>query len=305
MSKQSQEHQVQPAEAGRVDRVVQALTGRSRSQVRGLIDHGCVTVNATACTSDFQPVREGDRVVVTWDPQRRYAEKPKPRSGAPFYVVFEDDSLLVVDKAAHLLTVPTPKRETDTLVHLLQAYVSRGRKGLRRVEVVHRLDREASGLLVFAKDRHTAERLREQFAATKPERDYLAIVAGSLATDQGTFDKWLVTDRETIHRRCAPRPGVGESAVTHYQVTRRLPDATVVRVRLETGRRNQIRVHFADAGHPVLGDPRYGPPKRHHRLWPRARLALHAAALAFTHPVTGKRLRFESRLPAEFRPFTD
>ncbi|MFA4944705.1 MAG: RluA family pseudouridine synthase [Lentisphaeria bacterium] len=298
-----QELCVTPEQAGRVDKAVQALTGRSRAQVRGLVQHGCVTVNGAPCASDFTQVVAGDRVAVRFDPAQGYPEKATAAAGAPFRILFEDAHLLVVEKAAHLLTVPTLKRETDTLVHHLQTYVSVGRRRLGRVEIVHRLDRGVSGVLVFAKNAAIAEALREQFAAHKPEREYLALVAGRLAADRGTFDQWLVTDAKSIHRRGSPRPGVGERAVTHYEVVRRLADATLVRVRLETGRRNQIRVHFAEAGHPVLGDPRYAPELARHPRWPYPRLALHAGLLAFTHPVTGRPVRGEAPLPREFERF--
>jgi len=293
------------ANAGRVDRVVQERTGRSRAQVRGLIQHGCVTLNAAACTTDFARAAQGDTVTVTFDRHRNYPEKRRPRSNEPFYLLFEDEHLLVVNKAARLLTVPTPARETNTLVHHLQAYVSRGRRRLGRVAIVHRLDRGVSGVLVFAKSEATAESLRRQFAAAKPDREYVALVAGRMKEERGTFDKRLAVDRQTIHRKCVTEPGEGERAVTHYVVEERGADFTRVRVRLETGRRNQIRVHFADAGHPVIGDPRYGAGRARHRLWPHQRMALHAASLAFTHPVTGRALRFEAPEPREFADLSD
>ena len=303
MSLTTQETRVTPGNAGRVDRVVQVLTGRSRAQVRGLIQHGCVKRNGEPCGSDFDRVAAGDTVTVAFDPHRNYPAKRIPPASAPFRILFEDEDLLVVEKAAHLLTVPTLKREQNTLVHLLQDYVSRGRRRRGRVEIVHRLDRGVSGVLVFAKTPAVAAALREQFAAAKPDREYVALVAGRLERDRGTFDKWLVTNERNLQRRTAPRPGVGERAVTHFVVEQRFADVTRVRVRLETGRRNQIRVHFADAGHPVLGDPRYGGDAANHRRWPHRRLALHAATLGFTHPSTGKLLRFESREPKEFAAF--
>lgn len=303
MANITKQKEVTAEDAGRVDRIVQALTGRSRAQVRGLIQHGCVRRNGAVCESDFDQAAAGDTVSVTYDPRQNYPEKAHRPATAPFRILFEDDDLLVVEKAAHLLSVPTPKHEKNTLVHLLQEYVSRGRKRLGRVEIVHRLDRGVSGVLVFAKNGKTAALLKAQFAEHKPEREYIAIVAGRVTPDRGTFDKWLVTDEETIHRRCAPRPGVGERAVTHYEVVKPLPQATLVRVRLETGRRNQIRVHFADAGHPVLGDPRYGGALARHPRWPHARIALHARTLAFHHPVTGNLLRFEAPPPKEFAAF--
>lgn len=303
MANTTRQKEVTAEDAGRVDRIVQALTGRSRAQVRGLVQHGCVRINGTVCESDFDQAAAGATVTVTCDPKQNYPEKSHRPASAPFRILFEDDDLLVVEKSANLLTVPTPKHEKNTLVHLLQEYVSRGRKRLGRVEVVHRLDRGVSGVLVFAKNGKIASLLKDQFAAHKPEREYMAIVSGRMEKERGTFDKWLTTDAETIHRRCAPRPGIGESATTHYEVVKRSHNTTLVRVRLETGRRNQIRVHFADAGHPVLGDPRYGGEKARHPRWPHTRLALHARTLGFTHPATEKPLRFDAPMPKEFAEF--
>ncbi|MEN9360075.1 MAG: Ribosomal large subunit pseudouridine synthase [Verrucomicrobiota bacterium] len=286
--------------AGRVDRVVQALTGRSRSQIRGLIDHRCVSINQLPCLSDFTAVAAGDEIEVRHDPQQNYPEKPRAKEGLPFHILFEDEAVLVVEKAAHLLTVPTPKREKDTLVHLLQNHLSRGRKHSPRVEVVHRLDRGVSGILVFAKSEKVAEAIRRQFIAHKPERIYIAVVAGVIREASGTFDKNIVDDETTVHRFCSDSEDEGERAVTHWEVLQRLKASTLVRIRLETGRRNQIRVHFADAGHPVLGDPRYGGEEAKRRSL-GLRMALHAASLSLNHPVTGKLLRFESPWPQEIQ----
>lgn len=296
----TQKTTVSAESAGRVDRVIQALTGRSRSQIRGLIDHRCVTINQVPCLSDFTAVAVGDEVEVRHDPQQNYPEKPRAKEGQPFQILFEDDSILVVEKAAHLLTVPTPKREKDTLVHLLQTYISRGRNRLGRVEIVHRLDRGVSGVLVFAKSVQIAEAIRRQFSEHKPERVYVAIVAGVIRQNSGTFDKNIVDDDTSIHRFCSDSEDEGERAVTHWEVVQRLKASTLVRVHLETGRRNQIRVHFADAGHPILGDPRYGGEEAKRRSLGN-RMALHAASLSLNHPVTGKLLRFESPWPVEIQ----
>jgi 23S rRNA pseudouridine1911/1915/1917 synthase len=238
---------------------------------------------------------------VRYDPAQGYPEKPKARAGSPFKILFEDNDLLVVDKAAHLLTVPTPRREKDTLVHLLQQYVSAGRRRLGRVEIVHRLDRGVSGVLVFAKSARVAALLRDQFSEHKPEREYVAIVAGRVAANQGTFAKNIADNSRTLQRYCPDDPGAGESAVTHYEVIKRFSWATMVKVWLETGRRNQIRVHFADAGHPVLGDLRYGGDQAKHPRWQCRRMALHACSLSLTHPVNGRPVQFKSPLPREFQ----
>jgi 23S rRNA pseudouridine1911/1915/1917 synthase len=291
---------------GRIDRVVQELTGRSRAEVRGLFDHDCVRLNGEVCIESGMRVRIGDVVVVRHDPKTRYREKPRERENAAYRLVFEDEQLLVVDKAAAVLTVPTDHGEKNTLLDAVGRYLNRrGHRG--QAAVVHRLDRGTSGLLVFGKNPRIGRELQAQFRVRKAEREYAAIVAGSLERNEGTFASRLGTT--TSLRRYSVRPSrdgqgeEGESAVTHFRVERKLREATYVRVRLETGRRNQIRVHFAEAGHPVLGDERYHAGVARHPAWTANRLALHAAILGFEHPHSRERLRFESPLPPEFERF--
>jgi 23S rRNA pseudouridine1911/1915/1917 synthase len=155
---------------------------------------------------------------------------------------------------------------------------------------------------VFAKERRTADGLRDQFKARKPKREYLAIVAGRPEKKKGTFRSHLATSK-SLFRYSTKNSKRGELAITHYEVVKHLPNATLVRVQLETGRRNQIRVHFAEAGHPVLGDSRYGTEHLKASNWRGRRLALHAATLEFTHPITGKMMSFDSSEPARFQEY--
>ncbi len=291
-------------EAGRVDRVVQRMAGGSRAEARGLIDHQCVTRNGAPVESAAEPVQAGDEVALRWDTARRYRERPRRQEGGRgFQIVFEDRHLLVVDKAAWLLTVPTDEgRSSGTLLDAVWGHVSKDRRRDRRPWVVHRLDRGTSGLLVFARSKSVGMALQDQLRAHKPLREYRAIVAGVVGPDRGTFRSALATST-SLRRYATTEQGLGKDAVTHYEVVSRFPDATSVRVTLESGRRHQIRVHFSDAGHPVLGDDRYRPALAAHGAWKARRLALHAAVLAFTHPVTGQELRFEAPLPPEMERF--
>ena len=289
-------------QAGRVDRVVRALCGLPHSKLRGLFDHGCVTVNGGPCEDGGLRVEAGDRVDVCYDPQQGYPEKKRAWADRTFSVVYEDQHILVVNKAANVLTVATERGgDENTLVDRVSYYLkhtSRRREAL----VVHRLDRGVSGLLVFAKTRTVLEQLKEQFKARKPERRYVAIVAGVMKRASGTFRSHLET-RKNLDQFSTRDEAKGQLAITHYRVLKSLADTTVVEVRLETGRRNQIRVHFADAGHPVLGDPRYRPQDAVHERWSANRMALHALSLGFEHPATGKPLLFESELPSQMRRF--
>lgn len=289
------------AAVSRADLVVRDLTSLPRSWVRGLFDHGCVTMADMVLTAS-QPLPAGATVLVTYDAARRYAEKPAMATNRAFAIVFEDQHLIVVDKPAGLLSVPTPKGETHTLFDEVARYVNRGPRMIKQVTVVQRLDRDTSGLLVFAKNKVVGARLQAQLTARKPEREYLALVAGHVDASRGTFRSFLRTTEE-LHEQSTDDPAEGKEAITHYEVLERLRQATSVRVNLETGRRNQIRVHFAEAGHPVLGDTHYQPQKAAHPRWTAKRLALHAAGLGFVHPMTGKALRFRSPLPSCFEKF--
>lgn len=298
----------------RLDRTVQQLTGLSRAGVRGLLDHGCVSINGALSSAPQATVNPGDAVSVQYDPYRRYKETPKPEPDPAYKILFEDDHLIVVDKSAHILTVPTASGKGKTLVDALERHINRGKPASlwKRLHVVHRLDQGVSGVLVIAKSASVASKLKDQFAAHKPNRAYIAIVNGKMERDRGTFRSHLATDY-SLNRYSTRKPGHGELAITHFEVMSHSRDTTAVRVELETGRRNQIRVHFAEAGHPVLGDPRYPRQLREadpatavtssHPKWRAKRLALHAASLEFTHPASGKTMRFEADLPTEFHPF--
>jgi 23S rRNA pseudouridine1911/1915/1917 synthase len=215
-----------------------------------------------------------------------------------FVLVYEDDDVIVVDKAAGVLTVPTPRRERVTLVDEVGRYLSRNPRITRPAVIVHRLDRETCGLVVFGKHQRAADVLMQRW--NDHERRYAAIVSGVVVKDAGTIRSRLVTN-ERLDRHSSS-DGSGEEAVTHYSVVRRIDGATLLDVVLETGRRNQIRVHLAEQRHPILGDDRYGGMQRHRR-WDDRHLALQARTLAFPHPRTGAPLSFELPLPAVFARF--
>lgn len=292
---------------GRIDALVARLIDFSRSRVRGLIDYEGVTLNHEHCDDGGIKVIAGDTVVITYDSERRYREKPAERTPRGFSVIYADDHLVIVDKKSGLLTVPTEREETQTLVDLLSIHLAKGQVRHKKAIVVHRLDRDTSGILVFARTMDVARQLISQFAAKKPEREYVTIVAGALAVDKGTISSYLITDddlnQHSVERHSKDADGA-KLAVTHFKVQERYKDTVKLIVHLETGRRNQIRVHFSEQGNPVLGDVRYEAGLAQHKSWPYKRLALHARVLGFIHPVTGKSMRFESPLPSEFEDFS-
>jgi 23S rRNA pseudouridine1911/1915/1917 synthase len=287
--------------AGRVDVVVRLLSESSHSQVRGMLDSGCVSINSTIILSGATTVVVGDLVSIRFDPTQGYREKKKCWDDRTFTVSFEDDHLIVVDKSAGTLTVPTARNERNTLVDRVSIYLGHSRSK-REACLVHRLDRDVSGLVIFGKHKQVATRLIEQFKQRKPARVYAAIVAGVVSTDKGSFHSHLATGKSLERYVTRPSPTT-ELAITHYRVIRRMSDTTLVEVTLETGKRNQIRVQFANAEHPVLGDPRYKTELAMHPRWIRKRIALHAKSLGFEHPISGDAMQIESPLPSAIEKF--
>lgn len=281
--------------------VVQTALKVNRQTAARLVHEGAVICRGYPVTQTHQSFRVGDQVEIDYVPQPGKIVSKKSKSAtARFEVVYDDEHLIVVNKPAGLLTVPTPRRERNTLVSQIRKWLQQNHSTAQAV-CVHRLDRGVSGLLVFAKDYATADLLRDQFAARKPHRKYIAIVAGKPDEKSGVFSSYLTTDSKTLTRYSVKDPREGELAITKYRVKEYWRGVTLVEVELETGRRNQIRVHFAEAGHPILGDPRYRPSEAEHRLWPYSRLALHAETLAIAHPTSGELLKFTASWPQEFR----
>ncbi len=213
-------------------------------------------------------------------------------------LIHEDRDCLVVDKPAGLLTMATAVEKRRTLYAMLFELLRR-RRPPERLFIVHRLDREASGLLVFAKSEEAKRRLQEQFKDHSAGRTYLAVTEGRI--DRPSFTARSYLAENAIHRCFStPNPAAGKWAVTHGRVLRASATRTLVELRLETGRKHQIRVHLAEQGHPIVGDPLYGRGRS-----PIRRLALHGMRLSFAHPFTGKVLTFESPAPAAFAGLTD
>ena len=272
----------------RLDQALAAhIPGLSRRQARVLLDIGGVFVDGARVKVASRAVRPGQRVEAHLGGALQRATKDtgtaaRERDTATlpkFAVVYEDDDLVVVDKPAGLLTAPTPESDRNNLADILQRRLG------RRVYVVHRIDLQTSGLLVFAKTADANRVLSERFRHHDVDREYLAVVAGVFPAA----------------RQMLSLPVRGRRAVTHFAVEEVLDQGvTVLRCRLETGRTHQIRIHCRHLGHPVLGDPTYGAPLPASTLMPRPpRMALHAAALGFTHPRSGERLRFTSPWPAD------
>jgi 23S rRNA pseudouridine1911/1915/1917 synthase len=291
------EHRVQEGEAGRtVASLLHDLCGVSHRNARGIVEAGLLRVDGRTLGDPVTRVEAGQVLTARFDPARRYAARPRARRTPEtrwFRVIHQDAEILVVDKAPGLPTVPVGPARGDSLVERLLATQPPAARD-RGLRVVHRIDRYASGLVVLARRGAALSALREQFAAREPLREYLALVAGRPPGGEGTLRGWLVEDPHT--RKMVPAAeGEGKEAVLTYRTVENLRHGTLLRVRLETGRRNQIRVQMAAAGCPLVGDRAYGRPS------PLiGRVALHAAGLCFRHPGSGRRVEFRTDPPRDF-----
>lgn len=279
--------------------VVQMALKVKRKVAEQLIHEGGVTCQGKPLLQTHLRVEVGQILEMDYAPQPVQGPKSRGCNTARFQIVHDDDWFIVVNKPAGLLTVPTPRRESNTLQSQIRKWLSRQQPGAQAV-CVHRLDKLVSGLLVFAKNFEAADLIRAQFEERKPQRLYAAIVAGKPSRPAGTIRSYLSTD-DDLNRRSSDNPECGELAITHYRVKEVWQGVSLLEIQLETGRRNQIRVHMADLGHPVLGDPRYHRLDAQHPLWPYERIALHAETLVIEHPVRGEELRFIAPWPDEFR----
>jgi 23S rRNA pseudouridine1911/1915/1917 synthase len=283
----------------KADLVVRSYYDLPRSQIRALFQNACVYINERVCYNPGTDLKVGQVLRLTFEDGRKYKETKKLVPSDAYEVVYEDGHLLVVNKRAGVLTVPTRSgKDNLTLIDLISNDFPKG----LNIHLVHRLDRDTSGLLVFAKSFGVATKLKNQFEARKPERIYDAFVAGEVGPKIGTYESYLTTD-EDLNQYSVKDPNKGKLAVTHYEVHKYCSGATWVKVKLETGRRNQIRVHFAEKDHPVLGDARYKTELAKHPAWKEDYLALHARTLGFKHPSTGKFLSFDSDLPDRMKRF--
>jgi 23S rRNA pseudouridine1911/1915/1917 synthase len=243
-----------------------------------------VRVNGQVVRDGRTPVSPGDAVALS--------AESRPPFPSPLRLVHEDDELLVIEKPAGLLTIASDRERARTAYRLVADYLGRQRPP-RRPFIVHRLDRDTSGLLVVAKTPAAKHDLQAQFAARGVERVYVAVVEGRVRDDRGRLESLLTEDRDLRVRATRDQ---GRLAITHYRVLERRGDVTVLELRLDTGRRQQIRVQLAALGHPVVGDPRHPTGRVTSR-----RLCLHAVRLGFRHPATGAAVRFDSPVPDVLR----
>jgi 23S rRNA pseudouridine1911/1915/1917 synthase len=281
---------VGPEAAGeRLDVFLAAHAG-SRAAAQRLIDAGAVTVDGES-RPKRHVLRGGEQVEVGDLP----AEPELESAEARFEVAWSDEHLLVVDKPAGVVVHPARGNRTGTLAQALRGLAAGG-EDPDRAGIVHRLDRDTSGLLLVARTVEAYDALRAQMRARSITREYLALVEGRPPAREGTIDAPLGRDRR-VRTRISSDTDEPKPAVTHFEIERALPHSTLLRVRLETGRTHQIRAHLLAIGHPVLGDPEYGKPG----VYGLERQFLHAERLALAHPITGEPLEVRSPLPEDLR----
>lgn len=252
----------------------------SKNTLKSWIKEGRVHIDGEQAKNSSILLSKGQTVTVGH-------KKKVLQSGIP--IIFEDDDLVIIDKPSGLLSVSTAFEKGETAHAILKKHYHP-----RKVFVIHRLDQDTSGVMVFALNQTTFEKLKELFATHEIERSYTAIVEGQVAKESGTWQSYLVEDKQYVVHETDDEDE-GQCAISHYKTIGRSKLYSCLQVTLETGRKNQIRVHCESAGHPVVGDKKYGAHSN-----PIKRLALHAHLLAFKHPSTKKKLRFESEVPKDF-----
>jgi 23S rRNA pseudouridine1911/1915/1917 synthase len=303
----TQQVHLPPDAAGwRLDKALAAaFPDMSRERLKALVLAGHVAINGAVEQQPARKMTGGETVAVAVPAPTAADARPQD---IPLDIVFEDEHLLVVDKPAGLVVHPAAGNFDGTMVNALLHHCAgrlSGIGGVARPGIVHRIDKDTSGLLVVAKTDRAHEGLARQFAEHSIERVYRAIVAGRPVPPAATIDKWLARSPHDRKKIAIMADGRGKRAVTRYRTVTPLNDAALVECRLETGRTHQIRVHMAAIGHPLLGDPVYGRSRPKHSLVLAKlnfhRQALHAAVLGFNHPITDIKLSFASPDPADLQ----
>lgn len=267
--------------------LVAQLPHKNRNNIKTLLRDGQIVVDGQTVTQYNHLLQVGQQVEV------RREKGPATNAYKGLTIVFEDEHLIVIDKQEGLLSIATDTQKTNTAYYILSGHVKR-QNPAAKVFIVHRLDRDTSGLMVFAKSEQAKKLLQESWQTAVEQRTYLAVTEGVLRQPEGTVRSYLQESKALVIYS-SQNPNEGQLAITHYQTLKQTSRYSLVKVDLETGRKNQIRVHMQDLGHPIVGDIKYGA-----RTNPIGRLGLHAWVLSFTHPITGESLRYQTAIPRKF-----
>ena len=263
------------------------LKGQSRNSVKSLLTNHRVAVDGAPISQYNFKLYPGDIVIITKTPIHK-----KTRSNLP--IIFENEEIVVIDKPSGLLSIASDKEKGSTAYRMMTDYVQQKDKH-NRLFVVHRLDEDTSGVLMFAKNQKIQQALQDNWNDIVSKRGYYAIVEGHMKEKSGTIKSYLKKNSQNM-MYSSKKPGDGQLAITHYVVLKEIEGYSLLDVHIDSGRKNQIRVHLGDLGHHVVGDDKYGEPSN-----PIKRLGLHAYELELTHPFTKKRMKFNAPVPKEFK----
>ena len=264
------------------------MGGMSRTSVKSLLSHRQVMVNGKIVTQFNFPLKVSDKVTINSSRGNTELSHPKLK------ILYEDNDLIVVEKHEGLLTVSSGRGDETTAFSILKNYVKRS-SPQNRIFVVHRLDRETSGVIMFAKSRDIQLALQENWHNVVTQRKYVALVEGKVEKSADTIITWLKENPKSLKIHSSTTDNGGQQAITHYRTIKSNENFSLLEIQLETGRKNQIRVHLQTLGHPIMGDKKYGS-----QFSNIGRVGLHARTLAFIHPTTGKELKIECSVPKSF-----
>lgn len=264
------------------------MGGMKRNSVKSMLSHRQVLVNGTITTQFNLGLKQGDKVEVVSSRGNIELKHPKLR------IIFEDKDLIVIEKKEGLLTVITNREDETTAFSILKSYVRKSSPA-NRIYVVHRLDRDTSGILMVAKSREIQLKLQENWHRVVTNRVYVAVVEGKIEKKQDTIVSWLSENEKSLKVHSMRHDDGGQKAVTHYKCLKYNEHYSLLELHLDTGRKNQIRAHMESIGHSIVGDEKYGS-----KTNPLGRMALHARILEFIHPVTLEKVRFETAIPPAF-----
>ena len=281
-------------EAGqRADVALAAMLELTRSNMQKLLDEGRAVKGTKVIKSNYK-LKLGDEIVVTLPEPQPLDVQPE---NIPLDIIYEDEDVVVVNKARGMVVHPAAGNYSGTLVNALLYHCKNlsGINGVIRPGIVHRLDKDTSGIMICAKNDAAHVSLSEQIQSKSAQRTYLAVVRGNLKTDSGVIETQIARDKDDRKKMAVVKEG-GRNAVTEYEVVERFGKYTIVKCKLKTGRTHQIRVHMEYLGYPLVGDPKYSPMKTPFSINGQA---LHSLTLAFDHPRTGERMEFEASLPED------
>lgn len=265
-----------------------SLNNKSRDNIKSLLRNKQVMVNGDSVTQFNHELKPGDQVEVRGE---RQADGIVARN---MRIVFEDEHLIVIDKNAGLLSMASDNEKYLTAYNILSSYVKQ-QKPSNRIFIVHRLDRDTSGLMMFARSEKVQSLLQRDWKHNVTARTYVALVEGEVVEPEGVLKSYIYESKALV-MHTTRNPEKGDLAITRFRKLKSNKDYTLLEIMLETGKKNQIRLHMQELGHSIAGDKKYGATNS-----PIGRLGLHASVLAFIHPLTGKEMRFESKVPAKFR----